>query len=103
MLLSHILLSFRQSLIENRNTLNLSDVRFIMFPLECLMIVAAWKNYSEQLGWFAGLIDLIIPFPNALHAHLLKKIPERAQGRKFESFFFSEHLHEYVMLLWYSR
>lgn len=41
MLLSHILLSFRQSLIENRNTLNLSDVRFIMFPLECLMIVAA--------------------------------------------------------------
>lgn len=37
--LNHILLSFRQSLIENRN--NLSDVKFIiMFPLECLMIAA---------------------------------------------------------------
>lgn len=65
MLLNHILLSFRQSLIEDRDTLNLSDVRFIMFPLECLMIVAPRKKDSEQLDrcwtdWFNNSLSLCL-------------------------------------------
>lgn len=40
MLLNHILLGLRQSLLENRKTLNLPDVGFLTFPLKYLMLVA---------------------------------------------------------------
>jgi len=98
MLLNHILVSLRQPLLENRKTLNLSNVGFLTFPVKYLMLVATSEKDAGQLDrcWtdrFNNSFSLCLYAFYNFHIHLFKMIPKTVQGRRFEFFFFYAHLY----------